>query len=71
MKTWMLRDIFHKCGIVDKEGNVYEGPDSDTKVYKYCYGTGTVAVERGLERKTKKAPAPESKDLPRITFGCF
>lgn len=57
-ETWMLRDVFHKCGIVDKEGNLYEGPDSDTAVYKYCYGTETAALERGLERKSGKAAVP-------------
>ena len=58
-KTWMLRDIFLKSGIIDCDGNVYKGPYSDTAVYKYCYGTGKAAAERGLERQDKKKPQPK------------
>jgi hypothetical protein len=60
-KTWMLRDIFHKCGVIDRHGNIYEGPGCDTEVYKYCYGTELAAKERGLERKDEKKPEPEGR----------
>ena len=58
-KTWLLRDIFHKCGVIDRHGNIYEGPDCDAKVYQYCYGTELAAIERGLERKDEKKPEPK------------
>lgn len=60
-KTWMLRDIFHKCGIIDRDGNIYEGPDCDTEEYKYCYGSEMAAIERGLERKSDKKSEAEGK----------
>ena len=62
-KTWMLRDIFHKCGIIDRDGNIYEGPDCDTEEYKYCYGSEMAAKERGLECKSDKKPEPGGKSL--------
>ena len=68
-KTWMLRDIFLKCGIIDRDGNIYEGPDSDTRIYKYCYGTEVAAIERGLERQDKKKPEPKgTKIVPQSPF---
>ena len=61
--TWMLRDIFLKCGIIDRDGNVYEGEYSETAVYKYCYGTEIAAIERGLELQDEKKPQPEGRSF--------
>lgn len=58
-KTWMLRDIFLKCGIIDRNGNLYEGPDCDTDIYQYCYGTEIAALERGLKRQDEKKTEPK------------
>ena len=59
-KTWMLRDIFLKSGIIDCDGNIYESPHCDAKVYKYCFGTELAAIERGLElRKDARKPKPK------------
>ena len=60
-KTWMLRDIFHKCGVIDRDGNIYESPGCEPKVYKYCYGTELAAIERGLELKDKKKRKPKGE----------
>ena len=55
----MLRDIFYKCGIIDKDGNMYVDKDCEPDTYKYCYGTPSVATERGLEIvKDGKASTP-------------
>ncbi|XP_028398947.1 uncharacterized protein LOC114522461 isoform X2 [Dendronephthya gigantea] len=58
-KTWMLRDIFLRCGIIDRDGNVYEAEYTDTSVFKYCYGTEMAATERSLKRQDEKKPQPK------------
>ncbi|XP_028399283.1 uncharacterized protein LOC114522739 [Dendronephthya gigantea] len=63
-KTWMLRDIFLKCGIIDRDGNVYEAEFTDTSVFKYCYGTEMAATERCLERQDEKKPQPKGDLFP-------
>lgn len=58
-KTWMLGDIFHKTGIIDRDGNIYKANHCDPKIYKFCYGTEMAATELGFARLDVKMTAPQ------------
>ncbi|XP_046864470.1 uncharacterized protein LOC124458519 isoform X3 [Xenia sp. Carnegie-2017] len=58
-KTWMLCDIFHKTGIIDRDGNIYKANHCDPKIYKFCYGTEMAATELGFARLDVKMTAPQ------------